>query len=830
MATTIGTAWINIKPSLSGVQSSIQKQLKGTGSAVGDDFTNEMKSSVAKGTAIGTALGNILYDGAKKALAAIGELFQNAVTQSSSLRSASKTLQAMGYSSDEVAKSIERLNNHLRSFPTYTSDALSGVKQLAASWGDLDFSTDAFMAFNDAILMGGGTTDNLNNAITQLSQVALDGPLDAQTWLSLRNSGLLPAASAVASLNGMTVNELKESLGQGEMTTRDFMNALIDLDKNGTESTASFYDKAVAGVDNIDTALEVAKKSIVQSFQEILDSIDIQRFAQPIAQAGVSIGAGIKDVFDKAKNAFTALAEDPKIISFVESLKSAFDGLMSVIRPIAEGLATLIGDKFEAIGSALATIARNEKVQAALGKIGDILRDIGAVVSWVMEKLGALWEFVKPYVAPVTDFLTNVVFSGINLVLDAIIGLFNFIKSIPGIIENVVNFFKSAFETVKTGANTVGEFFKGVFNAVARVVKPILDGIAKTFSTVFNVIKTIVYVHIGLIAMIIKWLVEQIKPYIEEIGQFFSEVFEKIKTVVEPVIESVKEGIARFVEFTKETIGTIVAWFQERIEEVKAFFRAVRDTVQMVLDEIASFFKSTFEAIKQFCQPAIDFIANAITTLKETTRAVLEGIKNFFVEAWENIKAAWNAAVTWFKDLFEKVVNTIKEKFTPIVEWFKARWEDIKRVFSEAYNTGKEIVEGLWNGINDMVGWIKSKIQGFGDSVLQALKDFFGIQSPSKVMRDEVGKFISMGLADGILKGEDAVTSAMNQLGNDALAQMTGIDSELSKGISTSVAANAMLTSDEDSARVVQNNVFNVNDNFDLLRISSDLGYAVAMA
>ena len=129
-----------------------------------------------------------------------------------------------------------------------------------------------------------------------------------------------------------------------------------------------------------------------------------------------------------------------------------------------------------------------------------------------------------------------------------------------------------------------------------------------------------------------------------------------------------------------------------------------------------------------------------------------------------------------------------------------------------------------------MVGWIKGKIQGFGDSVLQALKDFFGIKSPSRVMRDEVGKFISMGLADGILKGEDAVTSAMNQLGNDALAQMTGIDSELSKGISTSVAANAMLTSDEDSARVVQNNVFNVNDNFDLLRISSDLGYAVAMA
>ena len=82
MATTIGTAWINIKPSLNGVQSSIQKQLKGTGSAVGDDFTDEMKDSVAKGTAIGTVLGNILYDGVKKAMSAIGELISDAFSYS----------------------------------------------------------------------------------------------------------------------------------------------------------------------------------------------------------------------------------------------------------------------------------------------------------------------------------------------------------------------------------------------------------------------------------------------------------------------------------------------------------------------------------------------------------------------------------------------------------------------------------------------------------------------------------------------------------------------------------------------------------------------------
>ncbi|MFR8841005.1 MAG: hypothetical protein ACLVHH_01205 [Faecalibacillus intestinalis] len=85
-----------------------------------------------------------------------------------------------------------------------------------------------------------------------------------------------------------------------------------------------------------------------------------------------------------------------------------------------------------------------------------------------------------------------------------------------------------------------------------------------------------------------------------------------------------------------------------------------------------------------------------------------------------------------------------------IKECGKAIVDGIKHSFSESTNVGVNLVKGLWNGINSVKDWILGKIKGFGDAVLNGLKSFFGIHSPSKVMADEVGKYLPQGIAVGI--------------------------------------------------------------------------------
>ena len=64
-------------------------------------------------------------------------------------------------------------------------------------------------------------------------------------------------------------------------------------------------------------------------------------------------------------------------------------------------------------------------------------------------------------------------------------------------------------------------------------------------------------------------------------------------------------------------------------------------------------------------------------------------------------------------------------------------------------NIGKNIVEGIWNGIKNAKDWLLSKIGDFANGVVDGIKGFFGIHSPSKVMRDAIGKFLPPGIAVG---------------------------------------------------------------------------------
>ena len=91
------------------------------------------------------------------------------------------------------------------------------------------------------------------------------------------------------------------------------------------------------------------------------------------------------------------------------------------------------------------------------------------------------------------------------------------------------------------------------------------------------------------------------------------------------------------------------------------------------------------------------------------------------------------------------VSNAIKTVANAIVN-------TVKSIPSKMLSIGKNIVKGLWNGISGMVGWITDKVMGFANSVLGGIKKALGIHSPSRVMRDEVGKYMALGLGVGFEK------------------------------------------------------------------------------
>lgn len=79
---------------------------------------------------------------------------------------------------------------------------------------------------------------------------------------------------------------------------------------------------------------------------------------------------------------------------------------------------------------------------------------------------------------------------------------------------------------------------------------------------------------------------------------------------------------------------------------------------------------------------------------------------------------------------------------------------------------GKDIISGLIDGLGSMAGKVMDKVKSIGNSILDGFTGFFDIHSPSRVMRDKVGKHIGSGLAVGIQQSSGVVLQVVQDLSN----------------------------------------------------------------
>ena len=187
---------------------------------------------------------------------------------------------------------------------------------------------------------------------------------------------------------------------------------------------------------------------------------------------------------------------------------------------------------------------------------------------------------------------------------------------------------------------------------------------------------------------------------------------------------------------------------------------------------IKTAFAATVDWLKSAAASIATFFSNAWTSIKNAWSAV----GSFFSGIWTGIKNIFSSVGSWFGNIFRSGWTAITNAFSGVTTFFSGIWTKIKSAFSNAVSgmadIGKDIIRGLWNGIDDMVGWITGKIESFGKNVLGGIKKFFGIKSPSTVMRDQVGRDLARGVGVGIEQNADEALDPMD----DLVSEMTGVN------------------------------------------------------
>lgn len=461
MAYNLATAYVPIVPSMEGVGKAIEKAFgdasqnagsKGGGQA-GKGFASGL---LAKGGIIGAAAAVTT-----KAMGVISNSIGSAVGRADQMNNFPKVMKNLGYSSQDAAASIKKISNALDGLPT-TSSAMTGmVQQLAPLTSNLDEATDIALAFNNAMLAGGASTMEQENALTQYTQMLSAGKVDMQAWRSIQAAmpGQLNQVAEAMLGAGKNSNDLYEAMKNGSISFDDFNKKIMELNQNGFGKYASFAQQAKDATQGIGTAMENVKNRVAKAVQKVIEAVGVENIAGAIngfssqfgkvGDAAASMVTGVKGWFGKAAQAAQPL---------VSIWKSDFGQLGMYLKGLAANA--------QAFGGSLLDVVTNG------GGLQNFLTGLNNIISPLVNWWIALTRNVSIFIGTLSDS------GGVQAFLASLSELWKGLTQLGQGLSDAVTGFLAVGQNGGVAAS-IGQLVGDAFNAAA----PFVEKLASTLQS-----------------------------------------------------------------------------------------------------------------------------------------------------------------------------------------------------------------------------------------------------------------------------------------------------------------------------------------------------------
>ena len=283
-----------------------------------------------------------------------------------------------------------------------------------------------------------------------------------------------------------------------------------------------------------------------------------------------------------------------------------------------------------------------------------------------------------------------------------------FAPLLPSLVNAIFNFINTGIKTVVSMIPSLTpviiEGVKGVCQAIFEGLPLILDGL------------------ITMITEIVTWLTED----------------DNITTFIDGIIQLVSLLVLKFSELLPILLPAIV----EIISQI-AISLTKPENVNLIINSVLILIGSVVVAIANALPQILKLVV-------ETTKNILNQLKSWGTTIISNLSS-------WFSKVLPKIQTFVTNVLSKI-----------KELPQKVIAIGKNLVEGLWNGISNKIEWVKQKIKGMGSQITSAIKGVFGIKSPSRVWRDEIGNNLALGIGEGF-------TATMSDVEGDMVNSMDGL-------------------------------------------------------
>lgn len=259
-----------------------------------------------------------------------------------------------------------------------------------------------------------------------------------------------------------------------------------------------------------------------------------------------------------------------------------------------------------------------------------------------------------------------------------------------------------ALDQLMTAFNEGG--MEGLIEAGSNIIANLLTGIAES-------LPTLVEQGINIAVTLLNAIIEQLPTILNAGVQAIIALINGISAALPQLIPAASNAISTFIQSLFSNLPQILS----------AGIQLIVSLVQGIINNLPQLISAAGQAIGQF-------VSGIITNLPQIIQSGFEIITNLVTGLINNIPAIIGAVANIVGQMINAFLNT---------DWI---------------SVGVNIVTGIISGLWSMAGSLVGAMIDMAKSAFDGILGFFGIKSPSRLMRDRVGKYIPQGVAVGAEK------------------------------------------------------------------------------
>lgn len=249
----------------------------------------------------------------------------------------------------------------------------------------------------------------------------------------------------------------------------------------------------------------------------------------------------------------------------------------------------------------------------------------------------------------------------------------------------------------------------------------------------------------------------------EMISNLASGFFSSLPTMLDTISQVLTDGVeyiiqnaSMFLDSGMQLLGNIASGFMNNYPQI----------MQAVGNMLANVISLIGQNLPQFMQKGVEFIGQMAQGLINNLPTILSGIADVLARVIAAIASNLPKFLQKGIELIGKIAAGIIQAIPTVVGKIPQVISGIVNAFGK-YNWGSigtNLIKGIAKGVMNAGGLIKDAALSAARKAFNAVKGFFGIASPSKLMANEVGKYIPAGIAMGIKKNTKPITDAMHDI------------------------------------------------------------------